>query len=127
MDEERKNELNEAVNEIARYNLWRRGRTDSYARREDYPLSLGESLDIVCGGVLDYLDLQKDFDRVVLERDRAVLENKNLRCNQSGCDEVIKKITLERDELESERNHFKALLAAFGIPHKRKQNKKKGK
>ena len=116
MEQERKDELNNAVNEVARYNLWRRGRTNCFSRRADYPKELGESLDIVCGGVLDYLELQKDFDRVVQERNE--LKRKAAEFAKTGL-AVIK----ERNQLKSERNHFKALLAAFRIPHKRKKKR----
>ena len=116
MEQERKDELNNAVNEVARYNLWRRGRTNCFSRRADYTKELGESLDIVCGGVLDYLELQKDFDRVVQERNE--LKRKAAEFAKTGL-AVIK----ERNRLKSERNHFKALLAAFRIPHKRKKKR----
>ena len=118
MDEERKNELNEAVNDIARFNLWRRGRTDCYSRKTAFAKELGESLDIVCGGVLDYLELQKDFDRVVQQRDAMM--------------ETVKQAVADSRELarvKAERNHFKAILSALRIPHKRKhkRNGKNGK
>ena len=94
MEQERKDELNNAVNEVARYNLWRRGRTNCFSRRADYPKELGESLDIVCGGVLDYLELQKDFDRVVQERNE--LKRKAAEFAKTGL-AVIK----ERNQLKS--------------------------
>ena len=116
MDQERREELNDAINEVARFNLWRRGRTDCYIGRKNVQKVLGESLEIVCGGVLDYLELQKDFERVVQEK---IEWQKRSEEKEKQCVEIIK----ERNRLKCERNHFKALLAAFRIPHKRKKKR----
>ena len=116
MDQERREELNDAVNEVARFNLWRRGRTNCYTGRKNVQKVLGESLEIVCGGVLDYLELQKDFDQVLQEK---IEWQKRSESKEKLCVEIIK----ERDALKAERNYFKGLLATFRIPHKRKKKR----
>lgn len=109
MTKERRDQLNESVDLLQRHNLWRRGRAEKIPVR---PVEIGDAIDCVCGGVLDYLELTKDFDKVCAAKN-----------------ELLKKVQAQEAELKkiqvikNERNHLKAVLAALRIPHKMKKKR----
>ena len=109
MTSEKQEELNESVDLLMRHQLWRRGKTDKMRVTVS---EIGDAIDCVCGGVLDYLELQKDFDRVVQQRDAMM--------------ETVKQAVADSRELacvKAERNHLKAILAGLRIPHKMKKKR----
>lgn len=109
MDEERNTELNASVDLLMRHQLWRRGKTDKMRVTVS---EIGDAIDCVCGGVLDYLELTKDFDKVCAAKN-----------------ELLKKVQEMESELQkiqvikNERNYLKAVLTGLRIPHK--MNKKR--
>lgn len=109
MMREKRQELNESVDLLMRHQLWRRGKTDRLTADQS---EIGQAIDCVCGGVLDYLELTKDFDKVCAAKN-----------------ELLKKVQEQEAELQkiqvikNERNHLKAVLAGLRIPHK--MNKKR--
>lgn len=106
---EKRQKLNESVDLLMRHQLWRRGNADHMTAE---PSEIGDAIDCVCGGVLDYLELTKDFDKVCAAKN-----------------ELLKKVQEQEAELQkiqvikNERNHFKAVLAGLRIPHRMKKKR----
>lgn len=108
IDNERRNELENALAVLTRHNLYRRGYCDMEAAEVDGK-ELGVAIDAAAGAILEYLRLSN------IEETAGKLKQSNLFLR-----EKINLIHDDFDRLTAENKRLKSLLASHKIKYKAK-------
>jgi hypothetical protein len=117
IDDERKSELQNALEVLTRHNLYRRGYCDMQAAEID-PGELGVVIDVAAGAILEYQRLDVLFDEA-LKKAAALKTEVNILEHEIKCaNKTIDRIADRKNQVEAENRRLKALLASHKIKYK---------
>lgn len=117
IDNERRSELQNAVEVLTRHNLYRRGYCNVQAAEVDSKES-GKAIDAAAGAILEYLRLDVLFDEA-LKKAAALKTEVNILEHEIKCaNKTIDRIADRKNQVEAENRRLKALLASHKIKYK---------
>lgn len=117
IEDERRSELENALEVLTRHNLCRRGYCDMQAAEVD-PKEIGIAIDTAAGCILEYLQLKVMFDealkKIAVSKGEVRILEHEIKCANNTIDRIADR----KNAIEAENKRLKALLASHKIKYK---------
>lgn len=119
IDDERRSELQNALEVLTRHNLYRRGYCDMQSADID-PAELGTAIDAAAGAILEYL--HADTLLMAESKKKHEYRAEAMLCKQEwqNANKTIDRLADRCEKVKAENKRLKALLAAHHIKYKDK-------